>query len=157
MKAVDEPFPPRCDGERFRFAGMIRLVLAAAVMVTLAAADVARLDALAAEAKPKSDHAEIYPWETVIGDLRRQAQKFFETLKSVRVILVRRAEKEDPSVIGRLYLKRPIRAGYGVLPEIVKELPERSVAPRKTEFSLQALAARTQRDVSALARLDRRA
>lgn len=136
---------------------MIRLGIVATIMVTVVVADGARLDALAASAKAKTDRSEIHSWQTVIGDLREEARGFLGTLKLVRTALIRRAEREDRRVIGRLYLKRPIRAGYGVVPEIVKEPPERPVALLKTEFSLQALAARTKRDLTALFRLNKRA
>ena len=105
---------------------------------------------------PQPKEAGIHPWETVITDLRKESDEFFASLKLVRTAIIKRAEVEDPNLIDRLYLKRPIRAGYGVLPEIVKEKPERSIKLRKSKFSLLSLSNRTKRNRAALLELSTR-
>jgi hypothetical protein len=80
-----------------------------------------------------------YAWENVLAGLEKQLDQLLRTLENARGVLRVRAQAENPDFVARLYLERPRRAGYQVVPAIRHDKPLASVTPRQRTYSLEVL------------------
>jgi hypothetical protein len=80
-----------------------------------------------------------YAWENVLAGLEKQLDQLLRTLENARGVLLVRAQAENPDFVARLYLERPRRAGYQVLPAIRHDKPLASVKLKQRTYSLEAL------------------
>ena len=80
-----------------------------------------------------------YAWEHVLAGLEKQLDQLLRSLENARGVLRGRARAENPDFVARLYLERPRRSGYQVLPAIRHDKPLASVTLRQRTYSLEVL------------------
>ena len=80
-----------------------------------------------------------YAWERVLEEVRGQRDQLSMQLESASGVLRVRAQTENPDFLARLYLERPRRSGYQVVPAIEEDQPLASVAPGQRTYSLEVL------------------
>jgi hypothetical protein len=81
------------------------------------------------------------PWQRVLTWLEAERDRFAADLEQARVLLIARAERENPELVQRLTDKPavPRRTGYGLLPDVEPDRSLQELEPRRQAYSLESL------------------
>lgn len=88
----------------------------------------------AAGAAPTSES-----WAVVCAWLREQVTAMSLDLNRAHQILLERARREAPELVDRLLPPTPTRAGYGILPDLLEDVPLSELTPNEHRYSLEEL------------------
>jgi len=81
------------------------------------------------------------PWQRVLTWLQAERDRFAADLEQARVLLIARAERENPELLQRLTEKPaiPRRTGYRLLPDVEPDQSLQKLEPRRQTYSLESL------------------
>ena len=109
-------------------------------------------------ADPLAARPVAHPWERAVDQLACNRGELAAETRRAQQLLVARADSEAPALLPRIRQQLPpaTHPGYGVLPQFIKDEPERAVALAESRFALKTLLDQAGVDIRAAVTLSAR-